>query len=58
MGEGESLITESDFHSMNAVESTRAKLSTCASDCRGFERYGVREGSMVAIGNQGALAGL
>jgi hypothetical protein len=31
-------MTESPFHIMNAVESMRAKLRTCAAACRGFCR--------------------
>lgn len=35
MGEEESATTERPFQSMNAVESTRAKLRTWAASCRG-----------------------
>lgn len=38
MGEGESAITESPFHIMNAVERMSAKFRTCAAACRGFCR--------------------
>jgi len=36
MGEEESVKTDRPFHSMKAVESTRAKLSTCAASWRGW----------------------
>ena len=36
MGEGESLMIEMPFQSMNAVERTRAKFRTCAANCRGW----------------------
>ena len=35
MGEGESDTTERPFQSMNAVERTSAKLSSCVASCRG-----------------------
>ena len=36
IGEDEFVKTESPFHSMNAVDNTRAKLRTCAASCRGW----------------------
>lgn len=36
MGEGESLMIEMPFQSMNAVERTRAKFRTCVANCRGW----------------------
>jgi len=36
IGEGESVVTERPFHSMNAVLRTRAKLRICAASCRGW----------------------
>ena len=36
IGDEESVKTESPFHSMKAVESTRAKLRTWAASCRGW----------------------
>lgn len=38
MGELDAVNTERPFQSMNAVDSTSAKLRTCASDWRGFPR--------------------
>ena len=35
IGEEEFVKTESPFHSIKAVDRTRAKLRTCSSDCRG-----------------------
>jgi hypothetical protein len=35
IGDGESATTENPFHSMKAVESTRAKLRSCVASCRG-----------------------
>lgn len=49
MGEGESAMTERDFHIMNAVERTSAKLSTCWRVWRGEERMDWRSESMVAV---------
>jgi hypothetical protein len=36
MGDGESAMTESPFHIMNAVERISPKLISCAAACRGF----------------------
>ena len=36
IGDEEFVKTESPFHSMNAVDNTRAKLRTCAASCRGW----------------------
>ena len=38
IGEGESVATERPFHSMKAVERTRAKLRTWVSACRGLPK--------------------
>ncbi len=38
MGDGESVATESPFHSMKAVERTRAKLRTWVRACRGLPK--------------------
>ena len=50
MGEGESEMTDRDFHSMKAVDKTSAKLRIWERDWRGFDRYGARDESMVAAG--------
>ena len=50
MGDGESVATERPFHSMNAVESTRAKLRSWVSSCRGW-----RPPSIAAIGEKDQL---
>lgn len=47
MGDGELDTTLSDFHSMKAVLSTRAKLRTCCRDCRGFASVDVNSENMV-----------
>lgn len=39
IGEGESVTTERPFHSMKAVESTRAKLSSWVRNCRGCKPF-------------------
>lgn len=36
IGEGESLMIEMPFQSMNAVERTRAKFRTWVANCRGW----------------------
>lgn len=46
MGLLEFVAIERPFHSMNAVERTRAKLSTWAMECRAEARLPVREDSM------------
>ena len=38
IGDGESAMTESPFHIMNAVERMRAKFRSWAAACRGFWR--------------------
>lgn len=45
IGDGDAVITERDFQSMNAVERTSAKLSACV---RGARYAVVREDSMAA----------
>lgn len=47
IGELEAVNTDSPFHSMNAVDRTRPKLSICASDCRVFDILELRNESMV-----------
>jgi hypothetical protein len=42
------LNTESAFHIMKADESTNAKFKTCASDCRGLDRFEERKDNMVS----------
>lgn len=47
MGEEEFVATERPFHSMNAVERTRAKLRTCAASWRGWSE--AREENMMDV---------
>ena len=47
IGELEAVNTDSPFHNMNAVDRTRPKLSTCASDCRVLDILEPRNESMV-----------
>lgn len=49
IGEGEFEITLSDFHSMNAVLRTSAKLRTCCNDWRGFARADEISENIVAV---------
>ena len=48
IGEEESVKTERPFHSMKAVESTRAKLRTCAASCRGW-RLAIEENMLILV---------
>ena len=50
IGEGELVATDRPFHNIKAVDSTRAKLSACASNWRGDRAE--REESIVTGGTR------
>ena len=56
MGEGESVATERPFHSMNAVESTRAKLRIWVRNWRGWREE--RADNIVAVGRERKAGGI
>lgn len=49
IGEEEAVTTERPFQSIKAVERTSAKLSTCAIDCRVFDKFEDRKDSMTTV---------
>ena len=53
MGELDAVNTDNPFHSINAVERTRAKLRTWASDCRVLDRLEPRKESMAGEETEG-----